>query len=93
MFRRLVEGVGSGEDVDEIDEEGKEVEEVVGETADVEDRPDDGEDEYVVSAMCSGTRVGGWPSRETLGGDLGVEEGDGEDGVVCCRDLCCWYFG
>jgi hypothetical protein len=86
LFRRLVEGV------DEIDEEGKEVEGVVGETVDVEDGPDD-EDEYVVSAMCTGARVGGWPSRETLGGELGVEEGDREDGVLCCRNRCCWYFG
>lgn len=34
--------------------------------------------------------------RETLGGgDLGVEgiDGDGEDGVACGRDRCCWYFG
>lgn len=70
--------------MEEIDEERKEAEDA-GETVDVED-------EYVVSAMCPGTRVGGWPSRETLAGDLGVEEGEGEDGVVCCRDCCCWYF-
>lgn len=87
--------------MEEKDDEGKKSAEDddVGETVDMEDGTEDEEDEYVVSAMCvAGTRVGGWPlsSRETLGGgDLGVEgiDGDGEEGVVCGRDRCCWYFG